>query len=42
MFWFRFSGWFLFRFVARRFLDSLLKAPPRSTRGPAASFFGPA
>lgn len=43
MFWFRFSGWFLFqRFVERRFLDSLLKAPPRSTRGPTAVAFGPA
>jgi len=42
MFLFRFSGSFLFRFVARRFLAVLLKAPPRSTRGPAASLFGPA
>jgi len=33
MFWFRFSGSFLFRFVERRFLAWLSKAPPRSTRG---------
>jgi hypothetical protein len=29
---FRFSGWFLFRFAERRFLGSLSKEPPRSTR----------
>jgi len=33
MFWFRFSGSFLFRFAERRFLGSLSKEPPRSTRG---------
>jgi hypothetical protein len=32
MFSFRFSGSFLFRFAERRFLGSLLKEPPRSTR----------
>ena len=32
MFLFRFSGSFLFRFAERRFLGSLLYAPPRSTR----------
>ncbi len=35
MFLFRFSGWFLFRFAARRFLGSLLKEPPRKTRSQA-------
>jgi hypothetical protein len=33
MFLFRFSGWFLFRFEERKFLDSFMKAPPRNTRG---------
>jgi hypothetical protein len=33
MFLFRFSGSFLFRFVARRFSALFAKDPPRSTRG---------
>lgn len=31
MFWFLFSGLFLFRFADRRFSALLLKEPPRST-----------
>jgi hypothetical protein len=41
MFLFRFSGWFLFRFEERKFLDSFMKAPPRNTRG-APLAYGPA
>jgi hypothetical protein len=36
---FLFSGLFLFRFAERRFLGSLLKEPPRSTR--LQSFYPP-
>jgi len=41
VFWFRFSGLFLFRFAERRFWALLLKAPPRSTRDEPEAGWGP-
>ena len=41
MFWFLFSGWFLFRFAQRRFLGSFQKAPPRSSVFEGQTSFGP-
>jgi hypothetical protein len=41
LFLFLFSGSFLFRFAERRFLGSLLNAPPRSTRPEARIGSGP-
>lgn len=38
LFLFLFSGSFLFRLVARRFLDVLLKEPPRNTRDTPSAF----